>query len=466
MKEEKEQQKKKEEQLNLKESKEKKGVKKIAKEETTGSKEIKKTVKKAPAKKDSIKEVKAKKTTSKTKSKAEKEDNKEDVAEVKVEKKTTKKATPKTEGSKKKNSKTTAKKKSTVSMKKTAKADAKEENKEDSNIEINEEKANVEVSIADNTEKEEKAKVVSTKESEKTKANNAKLEANIAKLKGIKVQKTKITKTDDTDNEEIIIDEPKENIEKQKKKEKIEKQAQLAKKKRKNRIIITSIVTALIIIIVLITIFIGTLNSKSIKSHNFYQWISGEKIAYTGELIFNRKEGLVELKAIDKNVTLDSTPVYYADEKNKVIFPKNMAIVYPTNNGVTYRINQFSNIVEENGETYLETTNKTRLEQAFLYDGQDLYFFLERTKIIVNGTIYEVSPLSYVKVNYKQNVEIYNYQKDEYQIIDTTEVQDATVEGDTYTINMSVDSIQTAEKEQLLIRGLSYLQPIEEVIKK
>lgn len=473
MKEEKEQQKKKEEQLNLKESKEKKAVKKTAKEkeETTGSKEIKKTVKKAPAKKDSTKEVKAKKTTSKTKSKAEKEDNKEDVAEVKVEKKTTKKATPKTtktktEGSKKKTSKTTAKKKSTVSTKKTAKADAKEENKEDSNIEINEEKANVEVSIADNTEKEEKAKVVSTKESEKTKANNAKLEANIAKLKGIKVQKTKITKTDDTDNEEIIIDEPKENIEKQKKKEKIEKQAQLAKKKRKNRIIIASIVTALIIIIVLITIFIGTLNSKSIKSHNFYQWISGEKIAYTGELIFNRKEGLVELKAIDKDVTLDSTPVYYADEKNKVIFPKNMAIVYPTNNGVTYRINQCSNIVAENGETYLETTNKTRLEQAFLYDGQDLYFFLERTKIIVNGTIYEVSPLSYVKVNYKQNVEIYNYQKDEYQIIDTTEVQDATVEGDTYTINMSVDSIQTAEKEQLLIRGLSYLQPIEEVIKK
>ena len=33
-------------------------------------------------------------------------------------------------------------------------------------------------------------------------------------------------------------------------------------------------------------------------------------------------------------------------------------------------------------------------------------------------------------------------------------------------MNMSVDSIQTAEKEQLLIRGLSYLQPIEEVIKK
>ena len=128
-----------------------------------------------------------------------------------------------------------------------------------------------------------------------------------------------------------------------------------------------------------------------------------------------------------------------------------------------YRINHFANVIEDNGEIYLETnlatkTNRTRIEKAFLYDGQDLYFFLERTTITVNGTSYEVSPLSYVIVRYKQSVEIYNYEKDEYQIIDTSETQEAKVETDTYTINLSVDSLQTAEKEQLLIKGLSYLQ--------
>ena len=106
------------------------------------------------------------------------------------------------------------------------------------------------------------------------------------------------------------------------------------------------------------------------------------------------------------------------------------------------------------------------MEKPFLYDGEDLYFFLDKTKIIVNGTTYEVSPLSYVIVRYKQNVEIYNYEKDEYQIIDISGVQDARVEADTYTINMSVDSIQTEKSEQLLIRSLSYLQPFEETIKK
>ena len=390
--------------MNLKETKEKKVSKKAvkAKEEATDEK----VVKKAPAKE--------KKTTSKAKVKAEKED----VSEV----------------------------------------------------EVKEEEATVVASNSDATEEAEEAKVEPVKESKKTKENNAKLEASIAKLKGKKVAKT--SEADDSkveteldEAEEIIIDAPETDSESQKRKEKLEEQAKLLekKKKRKSTIITTSIIAALIVIIVIVIIIIGSLNSTTVESHDFYQWYSGQRVEYKGELTFTRKEGLTELKATDRKVTLDSTPVYYADENGKVIFPEDMAIVYPNNNGMMYRINNFADITEENGEIYLETnlatkTNKTKLEKAFLYDGQDLYFFLERTSITVNGTTYEVSPLSYAIVRYKQSVEIYNYEKDEYQVIDTTETQDAKVVTDTYTINMSVDSLQTAEKEQLLIKGLSYLQ--------
>ena len=390
--------------MNLKETKEKKVSKKAvkAKEEATDEK----VVKKAPAKE--------KKTTSKAKVKAEKED----VSEV----------------------------------------------------EVKEEEATVVASNSDATEEAEEAKVEPVKESKKTKANNEKLEASIAKLKGEKVtekSEAKDSKPDTTldEGEEIIIDAPKTDSESQKRKEKLEEQAKLLekKKKRKSTIITTSIIAALIVIIVIVIIIIGSLNSTTVESHDFYQWYSGQKVEYKGELTFTRKEGLTELKATDRKVTLDSTPVYYSDENGKVIFPEDMAVVYPNNNGMMYRINHFADITEENGEIYLETnlatkTNKSKLEKAFLYDGQDLYFFLERTSITVNGTTYEVSPLSYAIVRYKQSVEIYNYDKDEYQVIDTTETQDVKVVTDTYTINMSVDSLQTAEKEQLLIKGLSYLQ--------
>lgn len=453
MKEEKENQKKKEEKINLKETKEKKVSNKAVK-----------------AKEEATKETKSKKAASKDEVKVEKEDNAEVVAELKQEKKTTKKATTKTAKEKvasdeKELKKTTAKKK-TTSKKKVAKEDEKVSEVE----EVKEEATTVVASNNDVTEEVEEAKVEPVEESKKTKENNAKLEASIAKLKGKKVAKT--SEADDSkveteldEAEEIIIDAPETDSESQKRKEKLEEQAKLLekKKKRKSTIITTSIIAALIVIIVIVIIIIGSLNSTTVESHDFYQWYSGQKVEYKGELTFTRKEGLTELKATDRKVTLDSTPVYYSDENGKVIFPEDMAVVYPNNNGMMYRINHFADITEENGEIYLETnlatkTNKSKLEKAFLYDGQDLYFFLERTSITVNGTTYEVSPLSYAIVRYKQSVEIYNYDKDEYQVIDTTETQDVKVVTDTYTINMSVDSLQTAEKEQLLIKGLSYLQ--------
>lgn len=408
------------------------------KDEATDNKEVKKVAKKTPAKK------------TKTKVKEESDStavnlNDEVVENVNAKKKTAKKST------KKVTSKTTKEKNATVK-----KVDDKETSKatEVNNAKLDESIAKLTNKNIDEIKEEIQNAVKNNEDNTTDNSVSIKDEENTISINN-----------DIEDKEEIIINEPEEKSDKQKRKEKIvEESEQIEKqKKRRSSIIMSSVIAALILIIVIVVIIIGNLNSTTTENHDFYQWYSGQKVEYKGQLTFTRKEGLTELKATDRKVTLDSTPVYYADENDKVIFPEDMAIVYPNNNGMMYRINHFADIIEENGSIYLETnlatkTNKTKLEKAFLYDGQDLYFFLERTTITVNGTNYEVSPLSYAIVRYKQNVEIYNYEKDEYQVIDTTETQDAKVVTDTYTINMSVDSLQTAEKEQLLIKGLSYLQ--------
>lgn len=422
------------------ETKEKKVSKKAVKtkDEATDNKEVKKVVKKTPAKK------------TKTKVKEESDStavnlNDEVVENVNAKKKTAKKST------KKVTSKTTKEKNATVK-----KVDDKETSKatEVNNAKLDESIAKLTNKNIDEIKEEIQNAVKNNEDNTTDNSVSIKDEENTISINN-----------DIEDKEEIIINEPEEKSDKQKRKEKIvEESEQIEKqKKRRSSIIMSSVIAALILIIVIVVIIIGNLNSTTTENHDFYQWYSGQKVEYKGQLTFTRKEGLTELKATDRKVTLDSTPVYYADENDKVIFPEDMAIVYQNNNGMMYRINHFADIIEENGSIYLETnlatkTNKTKLEKAFLYDGQDLYFFLERTTITVNGTNYEVSPLSYAIVRYKQNVEIYNYEKDEYQVIDTTETQEAKVVTDTYTINMSVDSLQTAEKDQLLIRGLSYLQ--------
>ena len=134
------------------------------------------------------------------------------------------------------------------------------------------------------------------------------------------------------------------------------------------------------------------------------------------------------------------------------------------------KVNHFSSVIKEGESTYLElntttSTNKKLVENALLYDGSDLYFFLENTTITVNGQDYEVTPLSYVIVRYRENVEIYNKEKDEYTVIETPD-QDVYAKTADYTINMSIDALQAGEKEQLLIKSIDKLQNIEENVEK
>jgi len=104
---------------------------------------------------------------------------------------------------------------------------------------------------------------------------------------------------------------------------------------------------------------------------------------------------------------------------------------------------------------FLSTIEK-RLQNAFLYDGTDLYIFLEETAVSVQGTEYVLSPLSYVKVNYRGEVEIYNKQADEYLWFEEIN-EDVIANTESYSINMSLDKVERNGKEQLLIKSINYL---------
>ena len=74
---------------------------------------------------------------------------------------------------------------------------------------------------------------------------------------------------------------------------------------------------------------------------------------------------------------------------------------------------------------------------------------------------YELSPLSYVIVNYRNSIEIYNYEKDEYSIVEDEADLNTNVVAinkfKNYTIDMSVDSLTTPKKKQLLITSINNL---------
>ncbi len=141
-----------------------------------------------------------------------------------------------------------------------------------------------------------------------------------------------------------------------------------------------------------------------------------------------------------------------------------MAVIYPKTRAM-YKINQFSTLDAEDGTIYLSTylddkEKNISMENKVLFDGNNLYLFLAKTKIQIGEQEYEVSPLSYAIVTYNQGIELYDYEKDMYYILETGK-QNIIAENEEYKINMSTDILISGKTEQLLVRNINYLDSIK-----
>lgn len=228
---------------------------------------------------------------------------------------------------------------------------------------------------------------------------------------------------------------------------------------KQKMIIIGSIAASVILVLVvsLVVFFKNRLTEFVLEEHDFYQYLSGIKYEYSGNIKLSNNNDITELLFNDVIVTLDSTPLYYKDEK-KVIFPKTMSIIFPLSNVTQYKVNYFSSILEEEDSLYLiEGDRKEVLSNCFLYDGDDLYFFTEETKISIGGQEIVVSPLSYVILTYNDNIQIYDYLNDQMQTIAIGENQ-VFASANNYNINLSIDAVIYNNNSRLLIKNTSYLQ--------
>lgn len=242
--------------------------------------------------------------------------------------------------------------------------------------------------------------------------------------------------------------------------------------KRYNLARIGIVLVAIILIFVIYKIFNAVVLKNEqidLSGNRYYQYFYGVNYEYSGKIQLVKNGDIKQLLLEDgRTVTLDSSPIYYKDILGKVILPEKMEVVYPEN-GTISRLDEFSVITEDSKNISVKRLKKDstkNVDNTFLYDGKDMYFFLENMTITIGKKKYEVSPLSYAIVNYRQNVEIYNYDKDEYTVVDektATSNSDviATNKNGSYSINMSVDSFKTNSVDQLLIKNMEYINKLD-----
>lgn len=199
-----------------------------------------------------------------------------------------------------------------------------------------------------------------------------------------------------------------------------------------------------------------------VEEVNVYQYFSGVKMEYVANISRNRKNVILDYENKDYAVSLDSIPVYIKD-KDSVIFPKEMSIVFPLKDR-QYQVNALAEVYKEHDLYYLNIRNLDETyDHIFYYDGNNLYFFIDDVDLVVEDKTIELSPMSYVSALYGNFIEYYDYANDTYGKIDISNYEDVVIKNDYMTIEVDIDKVIYNDGFTLLTSDFSYLSKITDM---
>lgn len=214
--------------------------------------------------------------------------------------------------------------------------------------------------------------------------------------------------------------------------------------------------------LILIVIIFFTVNRNNdvivIRKHKLYQYFNDVKLEYNGRIQINKKEDEITKITFEGNTTeLDSFPLYYEDQ-SQLIFPKNMAVLYPIT-GLQYKINFFTLAYFDADEVCVKDKRLVkRLFDALIYDGRDLYITTEDSTVTIGTTVYKLSALSYVEVNtFSQIVNMFDYKSKKYTTIEDV-TDDVIISNGRFKVNASLDLMYYDTKSKLLVKDIGKLK--------
>ena len=221
------------------------------------------------------------------------------------------------------------------------------------------------------------------------------------------------------------------------------------------------ILLLILLIVVILFAFRGNIDKVVIKDHNLYQYTDGIKLEYTGEIMIDKEtDEITQLSVKDIVMELGTDPIYYEDEM-KVLFPKNMAVVFPLH-GTQYKVNYYTTVYRDIDDIYIEDRSlKRTIKDSIIYDGGDIYLVVDKSTVTIGKEKIEVSPLSLVVANTQNKVAyVYNYDKQEFKEFKDLK-DEVIISTDSYKVNASLDLMYYNEKSRLFIKSIDKLKNLE-----
>lgn len=193
------------------------------------------------------------------------------------------------------------------------------------------------------------------------------------------------------------------------------------------------------------------------KTYKVYKEVLGSKLDFDMD-IYTNKRGIIKKLNSNKDVSFDSNPIYF-DGKDKVLFAQNMDIVFPYENNTEYMVSKYS-LYEKKGNLHYinnEGNNKDYL-YFFMYDGDDLYFFIDEVNLYIGGTEYtKLSGMSYVSL-VGDTLIYYDKDSDKTEAIDINSDDSVSIENKFISIDMRSNKLGKSKLLSNNLDGLSKLR--------
>lgn len=220
----------------------------------------------------------------------------------------------------------------------------------------------------------------------------------------------------------------------------------------KKNYIVFCIVVAIILVIIGSIIIIKLLNDNLNKidtkkeSYSFYEYFEEDKNEFKATLHYEN-ERLVKVDSKDYNI-YENSFIYYND-KNKIIIPKDMSIIFYNRKNLAYKLPKYSEIENDNNANIIYTGGKKYLnDDFFLYDGEDIYFFISDVSLFTKGEEIKLSKYSYI---YARNDDLLYYNKEEDKSYVISDVSGSYVKVGEVKIDLLKDA--TVYNNEVMILG-------------
>lgn len=220
-------------------------------------------------------------------------------------------------------------------------------------------------------------------------------------------------------------------------------------------IICISFAAFLLLVGVLVVVFQAKeeITQYTIKNERLYTYMLNHRLDMTSQVTLDHDDNVTKMIYNGEEITLVSEPIYYTDKK-EAILPNDMSVVFPRDERRQKKINRYTKVEEAGSQVVLMSSNlKYALTDAFVYDGDNVYFFADDGVVKYGDKTIPVSKFSMVTCEYRGSIAIYDYKTQKMTYEEKFE-GNVIAEFENYSINLSEDKVIVKGESSLLDKNV------------